>query len=508
MAPAVARGLLHFARALRINRIYPPTLSCNIRPMFQTVELPLWALILIFSFAAVTFASHFLFPSVRWFFRRRMERAVSRLNERLQRPIEPFKIMRRQDQVTRLIYDPQVMEAVRNFARDEGVPPNVAFEKARSYAREIVPGFSTATYFGFAIKLAQRISQGLYRVRIGGADTPELARIDPGAAVVFVMNHRSNMDYVLITWLASKHSALSYAVGEWARVWPLKALIRAMGAYFIRRRYSNPLYRAILARYVQMSIQQGTTQAIFPEGGLSLTGAVGPAKKGLLHYIVRGFNPHAGQDVVFVPVALNYDRVLEDRVLIEAGIQKNRRFPVKMNAIAGFTARIIWQKFRGRFTHFGYAAVCYGAPLSLREFLTNTPDATTESLAEDLMQRIRAAVPVLPVSFAAAALVRAGQDAPREAVVSEAVSLRNALQTRNAWLHLPDTQSSDLVDEGLAALALRGVIAVTGGHVQILPGQEAVVGFYAAATLQRCDAPKGLGSPVRTELDKPDPQSE
>ena len=476
--------------------------------MFQTVELPLWALILIFSFAAVTFASHFLFPSVRWFFRRRMERAVSRLNERLQRPIEPFKIMRRQDQVTRLIYDPQVMEAVRNFARDEGVPPNVAFEKARSYAREIVPGFSTATYFGFAIKLAQRISQGLYRVRIGGADTPELARIDPGAAVVFVMNHRSNMDYVLITWLASKHSALSYAVGEWARVWPLKALIRAMGAYFIRRRYSNPLYRAILARYVQMSIQQGTTQAIFPEGGLSLTGAVGPAKKGLLHYIVRGFNPHAGQDVVFVPVALNYDRVLEDRVLIEAGIQKNRRFPVKMNAIAGFTARIIWQKVRGRFTHFGYAAVCYGAPLSLREFLTNTPDATTESLAEDLMRRIRAAVPVLPVSFAAAALVRAGQDAPREAVVSEAVSLRNALQARNAWLHLPDTQSSDLVDEGLAALALRGVIAVTGGHVQILPGQEAVVGFYAAATLQRCDAPKGLGSPVRTELDKPDPHSD
>ncbi|WP_367120387.1 hypothetical protein [Roseinatronobacter sp.] len=103
--------------------------------MFQTVELPLWALILIFAFAAVTFASHFLFPSVRWFFRRRMERAVSRLNERLQRPIEPFKIMRRQDQVTRLIYDPQVMEAVRNYARDEGVPPNVAFEKARSYAR-------------------------------------------------------------------------------------------------------------------------------------------------------------------------------------------------------------------------------------------------------------------------------------------------------------------------------------------------------------------------------------
>ena len=54
--------------------------------MNRTVELPLWALILILAFAAVTFASHFLFPSVRWFFRRRMERAVARLGRRVGAP--------------------------------------------------------------------------------------------------------------------------------------------------------------------------------------------------------------------------------------------------------------------------------------------------------------------------------------------------------------------------------------------------------------------------------------
>ena len=58
--------------------------------MFQTIEIPVWALVMLVAFATVTFASHFLFPSVRWFFRRRLERAVARLNERLQRPIEPF----------------------------------------------------------------------------------------------------------------------------------------------------------------------------------------------------------------------------------------------------------------------------------------------------------------------------------------------------------------------------------------------------------------------------------
>ena len=472
--------------------------------MFQTVTLPIWALILILGFAAVTFASHFLFPSVRWFFRRRMERAVAKLNTHLQRPIEPFKIMRRQDQVTRLIYDPQVMEAVRAYARDEGVPPNVAFEKARSYAREIVPGFSTATYFGFAIKLAQRLSQGLYHVRIGGADTPDMNEIDPSAAVIFVMNHRSNLDYFLITWLASKHSALSYAVGEWARVWPLKALIRAMGAYFIRRRYSNLLYRAILARYVQMSVQQGTTQAIFPEGGLSLTGSVGQAKRGLLHYIVRGFNLHEGQDVVFVPVALNYDRVLEDRVLISAGLQGIRRFPVRARVVLGFTLRIFWRKLRGTFTPFGYAAMCYGAPLSLREFMTTTPDASTETLAEDLMQRIRSAVPVLPVTFVAAAIIRCGGTCTHAQLQAECTKLRAELNTLRAWIHLPDGESTDAMSDGLAALKLRGIVTVQGARISTKAGEESVLGFYAASTLQRCDAPVGIATTPHQTLQDPD----
>ena len=38
-------------------------------------------LLLILAFAGVTFASHFLFPSVRWFFRVRAQRVVDRLNK-------------------------------------------------------------------------------------------------------------------------------------------------------------------------------------------------------------------------------------------------------------------------------------------------------------------------------------------------------------------------------------------------------------------------------------------
>ena len=126
--------------------------------MTQVVELPLWLFVLILLFAVVTFASHFLFPSVRWFFRRRLERAVSRLNERLDRPIQPFKLARRHDMIQRMIYDPEVTSAVIEHARETDVPEAVAFQQARRYAREIVPSFSAFTYFGIAIRLARLLS--------------------------------------------------------------------------------------------------------------------------------------------------------------------------------------------------------------------------------------------------------------------------------------------------------------------------------------------------------------
>lgn len=453
--------------------------------MISVVEMPLWLLIVVLGLAAVATLDRIIGPGLRWFLRRRMERAVEELNKRLDRPIRPFKLMRRQDQVIRLIHDPKVMEAVDEYARTEGVPHNVAFDRARSYAREIVPGFSTATYFGFAIKVARRLSLGFYKVRLGPGDADMLRSIEPRSAVVFVMNHRSNMDYVLVTWLAADRSALAYAVGEWAQVWPLKALIRAMGAYFIRRRYSSPLYRAVLARYVQSSIAEGVTQAMFPEGGLSLNGAVGPARKGLLHYIVRDFDLAQGRDVVFVPVALNYDRVLEDRVLIKAGQDGVRRFKVKMGVALGFALRVLWQKMRGTFRHFGYAAVCYGKPVSLRAFLETEVDASTEALAEVLMQRIRAAVPVLPVPLAAAVVAQAGGTVSQVAFLERGAALTEQLRQKGAHQHLPDGDAATALREGLEVLTLRGILQDDGRQLQIVPGQEGALSFYAASVLQR-----------------------
>lgn len=443
--------------------------------MTRNVELPLWLFVLILLFAAVTFASHFLFPSVRWFFRRRLERAVARLNARLERPIQPFKLTRRYDMIQRIIYNPQVSQAIADHAHAEGIPENVAFEQARRYAREIVPSFSASVYFGFAIRAARLLSNAIYHVRLRQLDEPALRAIDPDATVVFVMNHRSNMDYVLVTYLAAERSALAYAVGEWARVWPLSRLIRAMGAYFIRRRSRNDLYRAVLACYVQLATEAGVTQALFPEGGLSLTGGLMPPKLGLLKYIADGVDPKR-RDVVFVPVALNYDRVLEDRILIAAGKGPERRFKARIGVIAAQVVRRFWLWITGRYRRFGEAVVTFGAPLSLRALRAETSGDVTRVLARRLMQRIADGVPVLPVPLLAWLMLAHG------AMTRAEVDAR----ARAALARLPMSNTGGLgsdphgaMEAALAALCRQGALRLDGGRYVPEPEGQELLRFYA-----------------------------
>lgn len=440
--------------------------------MGSVVEIPVWIVVLALLLAGFGALDRVLVPSLRWFLRRRMERVVARVNTRLQRKIEPFKIMRRQDRIVRLIFDPKVMQAVADRAAETGVPQNVVFEDARRYAREIVPGFSATLYFGFATWAARALSRVLYRVRIGRVDAA-LDAIDPQATVVFVINHRSNMDYVLVTWLVARRSALSYAVGEWARVWPLSAMIRAMGAYFIRRGRSNALYRRVLERHVQMATADGITQAIFPEGGLSLDGRIGAAKLGLLHYIVDGFDPK-DRDVVFVPVGLAYDRVLEDVLLVQAGQTGTRRFRPPLFRVIWEALVIGLKRAGGHLFLFGSAGVGFGAPVSLRDHLASGRDL--ESLAQSLMEEVGRAAPVLPVPLSAAAIL---EEVTEEELVEQ-------LLARGATLKLPPGGAQRARAEGRTILTTRGIISPDGRPIE---GKRALLEFYAAQVRQRLSLP-------------------
>jgi len=446
--------------------------------MTKTVTLPLWLLVLILLFAVVTFASHFLFPSVRWFFRRRAEKVIGRLNKRLTRPIEPFKLARRYDMIERLVYDPVVVQAVIDLAAEEHIPESVGFEKARRYAREIVPSFSATLYFGIGTRLARWLSRTMYRVRLGAFDRDQLESIDPNASVVFVMNHRSNMDYVLVTYLVSRASALSYAVGEWARIWPFSGIIRTMGAYFIRRRYRGELYRRVLERYVQLATDGGVTQAIFPEGGLSLNGRLGEPKLGLLSYIVQNWAPDR-RDVIFVPVALNYDRVLEDTFLISAAKSGDRKFRAPLRQIIAVSLRHIWQRVTLRLKPFGTASVAFGEPLELSSFVTHAQEGTpTEAVAKEVFRRINQIMPILPVPLVARLLVSRG-DWSETDMITEVRTILAKMAERG--LALPRRDATALVKDALALLRERHLIEEDAGRISGKESRRDVLEFYAAS---------------------------
>ncbi|HRC87620.1 MAG TPA: 2'-deoxycytidine 5'-triphosphate deaminase, partial [Thermoanaerobaculia bacterium] len=284
--------------------------------MQQLVSLPLWLVVVLVALAGWAVVSHLLLPIARAILARPSRSVLAEAERRLAIPIQPFKLTKREVLLDRLAYDPLVMEAVDQEARETGASREAVAARVRRYAQEIVPAFNAYVYFRLGYRLARGVARFLYRVRLGSSDEAALKAIPAGSTVVFVMNHRSNMDYVLVAYLAAERTALSYAVGEWARVWPLQQLIRSMGAFFVRRNSKDRLYRRVLERYVHMATEGGVTQAIFPEGGLSRDGALRPPRLGLLDYIVRDFEPERERDVYFVPVAINYDRVLEDRTLI------------------------------------------------------------------------------------------------------------------------------------------------------------------------------------------------
>ncbi|QDZ01361.1 glycerol-3-phosphate acyltransferase [Nitratireductor mangrovi] len=462
--------------------------------MTGAVALPFWLVALLVVFAAIGIVDRVFAPSVRWFFRRRFNQAIDELNQRLDMRIEPFRLTRRQTLVDRLIYDPKVVEAVDAEAKASGTPRAVVMKRAERYAREIVPAFSVTTYFGFGIRAARRLSEFVYRVRLGYVDDDALKAIDPQATVVFVMNHRSNMDYVLVTYMASSRASLSYAVGEWARVWLLQNLIRSMGAYFVRRNSGDELYRKVLGRYVAMATQEGVTQAVFPEGGLSRDGRLREPRLGLLSYMVAGFDPRASRDVVFVPVGLNYDRVIEDRVLT-AGAEKEisgRDFRVRLPALAGFVWNLVRLRLQGRLYRFGYACVSFGKPVSLAhwqkreqvDFTTADREALfvgIEKLGDDLIEAIAAIVPALPVALASHVFLESGERWMSEFELKSAVfGLIERLEGEGAHVHIPRADRDYAVGAGLRMLTLRHMVVMNDEWLyRANPDERLLLTYYA-----------------------------
>ena len=338
--------------------------------MFATITLPLWLVVVGALLAIWALAASVMLPGVRWVLRSRANKVLDEVGSRLKIEIRPFQQTRRQALIDLLTYDAKVQDSAAAFGRDNNLPRELVTARVRHYAREIVPAFNAYLYFRIGYFVGRAIARSLYRVRLGYSDAEGVARVPKSATVVFVMNHRSNMDYILAAYLAADQAALSYAVGEWARIWPLQQLIRSMGAYFVPRNSRDDLYRRVRERYIAMATENGVTQAVYPEGGLTRDGLMREPRLGVLDYMLRGFDAGGERDLVFIPLGLNYDRVLEDRTLLLSIDPEARKAGVAraIGKTLGFAAHQAGLMLRSKWLNFGYACVNFGTPISMREY--------------------------------------------------------------------------------------------------------------------------------------------
>jgi glycerol-3-phosphate O-acyltransferase len=464
--------------------------------MGSTITVPLWLALAVALLAAWSVLDRFLKPSARWFIRSRTERVLADVRAKLKISIRPFQQVRRQALIDRLVFDDKVQRSAQDFADARGMPREVALDQVQRYAREIVPAFNAYAYFRVGYWIGRTVSRSLYRVRLGFTDDAGLDAIPDTATVVFVMNHRSNMDYIVASYLAAERAALSYAVGEWAQVWGLQQLIRSMGAYFVRRNSRDELYRRVLERYIAMATEAGVTQAVFPEGGLTKDGLLREPRFGVLDYMLRGFHTAGERDLVFVPIGLNYDRVLEDRTQLlgvapdAATAPRPGRLRAALNTLR-FVGGQLWLMLRSRWHRFGYACVNFGTPVSVRTWQAGRGvafdslskeqrQAEVAALGRHLMERVGALVPVLPVPLVATALLEAAQPLTEFELKAAVGVLVEKLRARGAHLYVPRRDLDYAVGAGLRMLVQRHLVDVDAdGMHRVQGGEEPLLRYYA-----------------------------
>jgi glycerol-3-phosphate O-acyltransferase len=428
----------------------------------KTVVIPLWLAVLLAVLLAWALADRILLPSLRKFFSRQEERFLEKVKERFHPLIPAFKVIRRRTVIERLVSDPQLLAAVDRFCRDKGTAIEAVLKRVRIYAEEIVPEFHAFAYYYLGSLVGVLLARLLYRFRRSYAGEAELAKIPPGSSLVFLMNHRSNMDYVLLGYLTRTWAPPSFAVGEWAGFWPLRPLVKSLGGYFVRRRSRSVLYRRVLAAYI-------------------------------LDYILRRFNPEGERDVVFIPVGVNYDRVLEDRSLVldqSPGAERKRGM-----AAAAVTLRLIGRNLllmiRGGWHRLGYAVLRFGLPISLKDAVRSRgidfrelgPEARAShvgELARELFGSVGRAIPVLPVSLVSTVFIQnPGRIFRGPELRAEVERMIGRLREAGAYVYLPRQSMDYAVEVGLRSLVLRHLVRREDDSFRAEPGETTLLMYYA-----------------------------
>jgi glycerol-3-phosphate O-acyltransferase len=421
-------------------------------------------------------------------------RAVHRTHSRVDR----FKLTKKALIKEALLADDAIAAAVKEHAAEHSIDEAGPWRRVELYIDEIVPFFNILTYYKVGLVVSKVLLNFFYKVSAEYAGVTADQALPRDSVVIYLMNHRSNADYVLSGYILSGRVAISYAVGEWARTFPLEYIFKSFGAYFVRRKYRERLYHTVLERYVQLITRNGVTQGIFLEGGLSRDGRIGKAKIGLLDYVLGAArDPSLRARLYVVPVAINYDRVLEDRSLLrELDAREGRSRPARLTQLAEVARYVWWNSARlvaRRWKRYGRAVAVIGEPFPLAPWFARQDrevgDLFTipreerltrvQTLADAVLAKIAEIIPVTPVCLACAAIQSFDGDfIAHDRLLERMRDMGHVLNDLNARvIHYESTEET--FERAWRMLRMRRMLVRSGKGYAILPMNRPLISYYA-----------------------------
>lgn len=247
-------------------------------------------------------------------------------------------------------------------------------------------------------------------VEFRGEDAERIRRAGRRGTLVFVPCHRSHLDYILISWCVfyQQLQPPHVAAGANLSFWPLGPVLRRWGAFFLRRSFrDDDLYRTAFFSYVRELVREGYSQEFFIEGTRSRTGALLPPRVGLLSMYLEAAEDGVAPDVMFVPISLSYEKVVEETEYHKelTGGEKQKE---DLRGLAA-TTQVLSRRY-------GRVYVRVGEPQSAKELLAEAgrPLAELEEgerkdflkrTGERILWEIHRVTPVTPSTVAAVVLL-------------------------------------------------------------------------------------------------------
>jgi glycerol-3-phosphate O-acyltransferase len=236
-------------------------------------------------------------------------------------------------------------------------------KQADGYLDEIA-----AKYNHFFISCACKPVSWLLDTMFDGitVDTEGLQRVKSMSLkgpLILIPCHKSHMDYLILSYIFFNHNmpAPHTAAGKNLSFWPMGPLFRAGGAFFVRRSFSGAVvYSKVFAEYIFKLLEDGFNIELFIEGGRSRSGKLLMPKLGLLTLLLSAFKERACPDMIFVPVFIGYDQVLEETAYLQE-VTGGKKEPENISQV--LKAR----RFLKR--RYGKIYINFHDPISLKELL-------------------------------------------------------------------------------------------------------------------------------------------